>query len=259
MTLDPTYQTALWVALVLALGVVVGSRFVPSPYGRFSSRRLGPVLHPKLGWILMELPAPVVFFTTWWMGDARTSALAGVMAVVWTVHYGNRGFYNPLRMRVRAGGEMSVTVVAAGMVVTALHGYLYARWVSHLAPHTGWDSVAAPVALAGWLVYGLGFVLNVDSDHRLHRLRDPGADGAPAPRYSIPRGGGFRWVSSPHYLGEILCWTGLMVATGCPGGGFVWLVTLGNLVPRARQTHAWYRARFADYPPGRRALVPFVW
>jgi hypothetical protein len=36
-------------------------------------------------------------------------------------------------------------------------------------------------------------------------------------------------------------------------------ITLANLVPRAIATHRWYRATFEDYPPERRALVPFVW
>jgi 3-oxo-5-alpha-steroid 4-dehydrogenase 1 len=259
MMLDASYQASLTVGVLLALGVMFGAWFVPSPYGRFSSRRLGPVLPPKLGWVLMELPAPVAFFFTWSAGASNNTVLAMLVAGVWVVHYGNRGFYNPLRMRVRPGGEMSITVVLAGMGVTALHGYLYGRWVSQLAPHTGLAAVLEPVSLVGWSLYVLGFVLNVDSDHRLHRLRDPMPDGTPAPRYSIPQGGGFRWVSSPHYLGEILAWTGLMVATGCPGGLFVWLITIGNLVPRASQTHAWYRDRFPDYPAQRRALVPFLW
>jgi hypothetical protein len=37
----------------------------------------------------------------------------------------------------------------------------------------------------------------------------------------------------------------------------VWnLVFLGS---RALQTHAWYKEKFGgDYPPGRRAFIPFV-
>jgi hypothetical protein len=34
---------------------------------------------------------------------------------------------------------------------------------------------------------------------------------------------------------------------------------MANLVPRAIATHAWYRKKFADYPPERRILVPFIW
>jgi hypothetical protein len=34
--------------------------------------------------------------------------------------------------------------------------------------------------------------------------------------------------------------------------------TAANLAPRALSHHAWYRARFADYPKQRRALIPFM-
>ncbi len=35
-------------------------------------------------------------------------------------------------------------------------------------------------------------------------------------------------------------------------------LTAATLVPRALAHHEWYRERFADYPPERRALVPFL-
>ena len=34
--------------------------------------------------------------------------------------------------------------------------------------------------------------------------------------------------------------------------------TVANLLPRALATHRWYRAQFPDYPPQRRAVVPFL-
>ena len=34
------------------------------------------------------------------------------------------------------------------------------------------------------------------------------------------------------------------------------MFTLCNLLPRALANHRWYRARFADYPKERCALIP---
>jgi protein-S-isoprenylcysteine O-methyltransferase Ste14 len=66
-------------------------------------------------------------------------------------------------------------------------------------------------------------------------------------------------VAAPNYLGEIIQWGGWALATwSLPGlAFFVWV--LANLVPRARAHQRWYRQRFADFPPERRALVPGVW
>ena len=41
-------------------------------------------------------------------------------------------------------------------------------------------------------------------------------------------------------------------------GVVILLITAGNLIPRAVQTHRWYREKFADYPADRKALVPFL-
>jgi hypothetical protein len=41
--------------------------------------------------------------------------------------------------------------------------------------------------------------------------------------------------------------------------GFVFLVwTIANLAPRAIAHHKWYGETFPDYPPGRKALLPFI-
>ena len=76
--------------------------------------------------------------------------------------------------------------------------------------------------------------------------------------YSVPEGGGFRYVSCPNYLGEIIEWAGWAVATWSPAGFAFSIYTAANLVPRARSNHAWYRARFPDYPVHRKALIPGV-
>jgi protein-S-isoprenylcysteine O-methyltransferase Ste14 len=75
----------------------------------------------------------------------------------------------------------------------------------------------------------------------------------------VPQGGLYRWVSSPNYLGEIVQWAGWALATwSLPGVAFaVW--TAANLVPRAQANQLWYRQRFPDYPPERKALIPGVW
>jgi 3-oxo-5-alpha-steroid 4-dehydrogenase 1 len=100
--------------------------------------------------------------------------------------------------------------------------------------------------LAGW--FG-----NIKSDRILRNLRKPGETG-----YSIPYGGFYRWVSAPNYLCEIVEWTGWAVATwSVPGLAFA-VFTVANLAPRAHRHHAWYKERFADYPPERKALIPVL-
>jgi protein-S-isoprenylcysteine O-methyltransferase Ste14 len=102
-------------------------------------------------------------------------------------------------------------------------------------------------------VFVAGLTLNRASDRSLLRLRDRDESG-----YSIPRGGAFRWVSCPNYLGEIIEWAGWALASRSPAALAFAVFTAANLVPRAVAHHRWYRANFADYPAHRRALVPFL-
>jgi protein-S-isoprenylcysteine O-methyltransferase Ste14 len=65
-------------------------------------------------------------------------------------------------------------------------------------------------------------------------------------------------VSSPNYLGEIVQWTGWAIATWSLGGLAFALYTAANLAPRALDNHRWYQDHFDDYPPRRRALIPYL-
>ena len=87
----------------------------------------------------------------------------------------------------------------------------------------------------------------------MFRLRQPGETG-----YKIPRGGTYRWVSCPNYLGEMLQWLGWAIASWSLAGAAFAVFTLANLLPRAIAVHRWYKDEFPDYPPARRAVIPYL-
>jgi 3-oxo-5-alpha-steroid 4-dehydrogenase 1 len=111
--------------------------------------------------------------------------------------------------------------------------------------------------MIGIVIYLCGFTLNIHSDYILRNLRskNPSPD---EPRYKIPYGGGFRFVTCPQYLGEILSFTGFAIMTWNLGAVFVLAMTIGNLVPRAIYTHRWFHKNFEDYPKERKAVIPFI-
>ena len=77
-------------------------------------------------------------------------------------------------------------------------------------------------------------------------------------RYSIPQGGGFKYVSNPQYLGELVGWFAWCLWSYNPGGVVVFLISVVNLVPRAFEQHKWYKNKFDNYPAERKALIPFI-
>jgi len=112
-----------------------------------------------------------------------------------------------------------------------------------------------PQFAIGVLVFCLGGYINIQSDATLRKLRQAGGG------YQIPYGGMFQHVSSPHYFGEILEWTGFAIASrfSLPSVAFV-VYTASNLIPRGLANHTWYLKNFGDkYPRGRHAVIPFLW
>jgi 3-oxo-5-alpha-steroid 4-dehydrogenase 1 len=136
-------------------------------------------------------------------------------------------------------------------------------------------------------LFATGVAMNLQSDAILRSLRRPTAQttkttNAPCPpkpspnsHYKIPRGGMFEYVSAPHFLGEIIEWTGFAIMNqGSLATISFAAFTAANLIPRALTHHAWYRETFGvssdkengrdndddnRYPRRRKAIIPFLW
>ncbi len=257
---DTTFDTVLTIGLVFAAFTLLAGPFQQSPYGRFASDKFGVNLNPKLGWWLMEIPATVVFLFFFLLGPRNTEAMPLLLGLVWVIHYGNRGWFFPLNIRVAKGARssFSLMVMAMGMFVTAIHGYLNATLFTEFGTHLNNAWFGDPRFWAGIVIYYGGFALILHSEAVVRNLRDPDAPPDAESRYKIPYGGGYRFVSSPQYLGELIAWAGFAIMTWGLPGLMIFLISAGNLVPRAFGTHKWYREKFPDYPADRKALIPYV-
>ncbi|CAK0841859.1 unnamed protein product [Prorocentrum cordatum] len=174
-------------------------------------------------------------------------------------HYCYRGWIYPCLLRPHPGASSNFSLVPAlgGSLVTVTHGYLNAAWFAEHGKHLRSRSwLRDPRFVAGALLYLSGFACLVYHDHLMVHLRD-----GPGPRYRIPRGGLFEYATQAVYFCELWTWLGFFLLSWGPNGAFIFLVSLSNLVPRARATHAWYLERFGDeYAAlGRSYLVPMLW
>jgi 3-oxo-5-alpha-steroid 4-dehydrogenase 1 len=236
--------------LALAVATFVALRFVTAPYGRYGRAGWGPTVSARIGWLVMEAPAPVVFAVGYAAGVHRGELVPLILLALWQSHYLYRAFGYPFLLR--GGTRMPVTVTLLAIAFNVLNSSINARWVAELGRYRiGW--LADPRFVVGVGLFAIGLVVHLRADRALRRLRAPGETS-----YRIPYGGAYRWVSCPNYLGEIVQWLGWAVATWSLAGLAFAAYTVANLAPRALDHHRWYRGHFADYPPDRRALVPFV-
>ena len=231
-----------WMAL--AAVTFVALFFVTAPYGRFTRGGWGPRMSARWGWILMETPVLITFLVLYGAQrpevEPREPGAARVLG---------RPLPPPLASSTRsactaAGPASRVSVIAMGACFNVGNGYLNGRYLFALGPELQTSWLLDPRFIVGALLFWFGYVLNQHSDRVLIGLRADGETG-----YKIPHGGGYRFVSCPNYLGEMVEWGGWALACWNLGAlaFFVW--TVANLAPRAIKTHRWYRDEFPDYPP----------
>ncbi len=237
--------------LSIAGVVFVALFFIAAGYGRYNSRKWGPQMDNRVGWVVMEAVAPIVFFILFLTGNRHDSIVAIVFLIIWEVHYIQRSFVYPLLIRGKK--TIPVVIVAMGFVFNLVNSYLQGSHLFRLSPVYPVSWLSDPRFILGVLMFAVGYVINLNSDHILRQLRRPGDNN-----YYIPEGGMFRFVSCPNYLGEIMEWVGWAILTWSLVGLVFAVWTMANLIPRAVKHHHWYMEHFPDYPRNRRAIIPFV-
>ena len=244
-----------WVAygtLAIAPVVFVLLLNIKAPYGRHIRAGWGPELDNRLGWLLMESAAVLVFGgIVLFYAELNPASIA--LFVLWQLHYCHRAFIYPWTLK--SGKKMPWLIMLMGLVFNTTNGYLNGWSIASQAGKYTPDWLSSPQFLIGVSVFVFGMVLNKLSDQQLRRLgRSRPDNGA----YRVPHGYAYRWVSCPNYLGEIIQWIGWAIATWSLAGVVFAVWTMANLVPRALAHHRWYQDNFKEYPLKRRALIPFI-
>jgi 3-oxo-5-alpha-steroid 4-dehydrogenase 1 len=241
--------TLAWTALALVLFPI--QLFVSAPYGRHMRAGWGPSIPNRVGWFAMEIVSLTVFMSLFLPGSAEKGLPAWILFTAWTLHYTNRSLVFPWRTRTR-GKTIPLLIVLWAIVFNVVNAGLNGIALGTL--YTYPDSwLADPRFLAGLVIFIVGAAINLTADSTLIRLRLFGETG-----YRIPRGGLFEFVSCPNHFGEIVQWFGFALMSWNLAGLSFALWTASNLTPRALSHDKWYRAHFADYPGGRKAVIPFL-
>ncbi|GGG58169.1 DUF1295 domain-containing protein [Bizionia arctica] len=249
MTLS-TFHIICIIWASIGIGSFILLQFVTAPYGRHIKKGWGPEISNKIGWVLMEIPSFSIilyFFMT-----SNQSKYASMLSILWLIHYFNRTFIYPLRIRTKYK-KMPITIVvsaiAFNMVNAGLNGYFLANFEAYtIDAFNNWHFYL------GLTLFVFSFITNQISDNILIHLRKPGETG-----YKIPNGFLFKYISCPNHLSELLQWTGFAImAWNYPATTFlIW--TAANLIPRALAHHKWYKVHFKEYPKNRTALFPRFW
>lgn len=251
------YYTLMAAMAILSVVVFIALQFVEAPYGMTFSKKWGPSVGNKLGWVIMEAPAFICMLAFCIFSPSRGwQPLA--MAMIFMLHYFQRSFIFPMLMRGKS--RMSCIIPLMGATFNILNTYFIGAWLFHFSPQGYYDYSAHPLmalaAIAGLVIFIAGMAINLHSDYIIRHLRKPGEKG-----HKIPRGGMFRYVTSANYFGEITEWIGYALLSWSPAGALFAIWTCANLVPRARKLHQRYISEFdTEYKSLlRHRIFPFIY
>lgn len=247
------YLLGIGIVAVFGLATFPLLFFVTAPYGRHRRSGWGPMIDARAGWVLQESPSVLLMAWVFFQGPNAFNVAPLVLLAIWQAHYVQRTFIFPFIMRMK-GKKDPVATMSMAIAFNCVNASINAYAISHspLTAETSW--LWDPRFIIGVALFITGYFINRHSDAILRNLRNPGESG-----YKIPKGGLFRFVTSPNYFGEILEWGGWAIASWSLGGLAFFLFTAANLVPRARAHHRWYLEKFDDYPRERKRVFPFIY
>ena len=114
--------------------------------------------------------------------------------------------------------------------------------------------------LIGIILFSIGQFGNFYHHYllRINRLNDKSKSKNKQSKYVIPYGGFFKFIWMPHYFFEIISWIGMAVTSRHLTFYSSIIGMIGYLIGRAVTTKTWYKKKFADQCPDRKAIIPFV-
>ncbi len=242
----------VWIWIGFALVMLPLLLNVTAPYGRHVRKGWGPMIPNRLGWVIMELPALVMFVSFFLFGPNPMSIPMLIFFLIYSIHYINRSIIFPFRTHT-SSKLMPFLIALLAICFNLVNGFINGYYFGTVSPGYSLDWLYDARFIIGILVFLTGMVINLNADNTLLALRKNTQNG-----YSIPMGGLFRYVSCPNFFGEVLEWTGFAIMTWSPAALAFAVWTMVNLVPRSLDHHRWYRKRFEDYPPDRKAIIPFI-
>lgn len=240
----------IWIVLAVIMFPVLLS--ITAPYGRHASRNWGPMIPNRLGWIIMELPSLITFILFFLLGPNQMSIPLLVFFLLYTIHYTNRSIVFPFRTHT-SRKLMPLLIIVIAIFFNLVNGFINGYYFGTISGGYAREWLYDIRFILGGILFLTGMAINIHSDNTLLSLRKASRNG-----YAIPRGGFFKYISCPNFFGEILEWTGFAIMTWSPAALAFAVWSFVNLVPRALDHHRWYRKKFQDYPPGRKAIIPFL-
>eukprot|EP01083_Nonionella_stella_P157506 511401_1 len=174
-----------------------------------------------------------------------------VAFVLVMIHYLKREFETMFIHRFSHGTMPMRNIFKNSAHYWLVGGCLISYFLYHpLYTNPGFDKLTVNIFAGLFMFFEVG---NFFAHVTLRNLRKPGSK-----ERGIPQGGLFAFVSCANYSYEIAAWTVFAVLSKTLTAWIFVLISAAQMGAWAAKKHRTYRKEFKDYPPRRKALIPFI-
>ena len=186
-----TFNLFLIIMACVAVVVFVSLFFVDAGYGKFYDKKWGLAVNNKLGWVLMESPVFFTMLVLWLCSDRRGDLVRLAFLFLFELHYIQRSFVFPMRMRGHS--LMPLSIVLMGVVFNVLNALMQGGWIFYLSPEDYYPAnwLTSPKFIIGFAIFIAGMFINIQSDDIIRNLRKEGDTN-----HYLPTGGMSRPIIS---------------------------------------------------------------
>ena len=265
---NTSFGSLLFIMFMIGVVVFVSLYYVDAGYGKMRSDKWGPCMNNKAGWLLMECP---VFFVVLYeyltaLGDASVSDKVQqvpywIFLLIFEFHYFQRSFIFPFLLKGKS--KMPLLIMFMSVIWNVINGYIQGHFLFHIAPADSYyaklysvEWVTDPRFIIGTVIFFIGWIINMHSDHVIRHLRKPGDTN-----HYLPKKGMYKYVTSANYLGEITEWLGFAILTWSLAGLLFFWFSCCNLVPRSNAIYKKYEEEFPDEFDRKKLkrIIPFIY
>ena len=109
----------VWISIAVITFLLLVIFKIKAPYGRHSNNKWGAVISNKWGWFIMELPAFLIMPIITLMGPAEKNELTYLLVLLWLLHYFNRTFIFPFKLKTK-GKKMPLLIVFSAILFNSV-------------------------------------------------------------------------------------------------------------------------------------------
>ena len=130
------FDILLWIWIAIPIIIFPILLKIKVPYGRHTTSGWGPMIDNHWGWFWMEVPALLTFPLLAILGPTEKDTLSWILIALWAIHYINRVFIFPFRLKTK-GKKMPLIIAVSAILFNLINGFVNGYYIGFVRKQSG--------------------------------------------------------------------------------------------------------------------------